>query len=97
MMLFYYVKFPNLNQNCDISSILSRILCASFQYDGIFFASDGYFTQPWMSRAYDPCTERYAKIYYNHPEVQRALHANVTGIRYPWDTCRSATTSNSYS
>ncbi|OAY83473.1 Serine carboxypeptidase-like 27 [Ananas comosus] len=43
---------------------------------------------PWMSRAYDPCTERYAKIYYNHPEVQRALHANVTGIRYPWDTCR---------
>ncbi|MQL81781.1 hypothetical protein Taro_014242 [Colocasia esculenta] len=45
-------------------------------------------TQPWMSRAYDPCTERYSKIYYNRPEVQRALHANVTGIRYPWDICR---------
>uniref|UniRef100_A0A1D1Y4Y2 Carboxypeptidase n=1 Tax=Anthurium amnicola TaxID=1678845 RepID=A0A1D1Y4Y2_9ARAE len=42
---------------------------------------------PWMSRAYDPCTERYSKVYYNRPEVQRALHANVTGISYPWDTC----------
>lgn len=45
-------------------------------------------TQPWMSRAYDPCTERYSKIYFNLPEVQKALHANVTGIPYPWKTCR---------
>ncbi|XP_072975427.1 serine carboxypeptidase-like 27 [Typha angustifolia] len=42
---------------------------------------------PWMSRAYDPCTERYAKAYYNRPEVQKALHANITGIHYQWDTC----------
>lgn len=42
---------------------------------------------PWMSRAYDPCTERYSKVYFNHPEVQKALHANVTGIPYPWKTC----------
>ncbi|KAJ6428992.1 hypothetical protein OIU84_020602 [Salix udensis] len=42
---------------------------------------------PWMSRAYDPCTERYSKVYFNHPEVQKALHANVTGIPYPWQTC----------
>lgn len=42
---------------------------------------------PWMSRSYDPCTERYAKVYFNHPEVQKALHANVTGIAYSWDTC----------
>ncbi|XP_051130779.1 serine carboxypeptidase-like 27 [Andrographis paniculata] len=42
---------------------------------------------PWMSRAYDPCTERYSSIYFNLPEVQKALHANVTGISYPWTTC----------
>lgn len=42
---------------------------------------------PWMGRAYDPCTERYANEYFNQPEVQKALHANVTGIRYPWSTC----------
>ena len=44
--------------------------------------------QPWMSRAYDPCTERHSKVYFNRPEVQKALHANVTGIPYPWETCR---------
>ena len=43
------------------------------------------------ARAYDPCSDRYAKVYYNHPEVQRALHANFTGISYPWDTCRFIT------
>ncbi|XP_043693484.1 serine carboxypeptidase-like 27 [Telopea speciosissima] len=42
---------------------------------------------PWMSRAYDPCTERYSKLYFNRPEVQKAIHANLTGILYPWDTC----------
>ncbi|KAI5316254.1 hypothetical protein L3X38_045430 [Prunus dulcis] len=42
---------------------------------------------PWMSRAYDPCTERYSEVYFNHPEVQRAFHANVTGIPYSWQTC----------
>ncbi|KAJ9684572.1 hypothetical protein PVL29_016845 [Vitis rotundifolia] len=42
---------------------------------------------PWMSRAYDPCTERYSEVYFNLPEVQTALHANVTQISYPWSTC----------
>ncbi|KAJ7970427.1 Carboxypeptidase [Quillaja saponaria] len=42
---------------------------------------------PWMSRAYDPCTERYSEVYFNHPQVQKALHANLTGISYSWKTC----------
>lgn len=42
---------------------------------------------PWLSRAYDPCTERYSSIYYNRPEVQIAMHANTTGIQYSWKTC----------
>ncbi|CAI9091083.1 OLC1v1026008C1 [Oldenlandia corymbosa var. corymbosa] len=43
---------------------------------------------PWMPRAYDPCTERHSEVYFNIPEVQKALHANITGIPYPWKTCR---------
>ncbi|CAO2817845.1 unnamed protein product [Amaranthus hypochondriacus] len=42
---------------------------------------------PWMRRAYDPCTERYSKEYFNRPDVQFAMHANTTKIPYPWDTC----------
>ncbi|EOY03677.1 Serine carboxypeptidase-like 25 isoform 4 [Theobroma cacao] len=37
---------------------------------------------------YDPCTEKYAEIYYNRPDVQKALHANTTGIHYKWTACR---------
>ncbi|KAL6539344.1 Serine carboxypeptidase 24 [Orobanche hederae] len=36
---------------------------------------------------YDPCTERYAEKYYNRIDVQKALHANSTGIPYKWTAC----------
>ncbi|XP_027369190.1 serine carboxypeptidase 24-like isoform X2 [Abrus precatorius] len=36
---------------------------------------------------YDPCTENYAEKYYNLPEVQKAMHANVTNIPYNWTAC----------
>ncbi|XP_028211889.1 serine carboxypeptidase 24-like isoform X2 [Glycine soja] len=36
---------------------------------------------------YDPCTENYAEKYYNLPEVQIAMHANVTNIPYKWTAC----------
>ncbi|ONK62528.1 uncharacterized protein A4U43_C07F5020 [Asparagus officinalis] len=49
---------------------------------------------PWLVRAYDPCTESHSKIYYNRPEVQKALHANVTGIKYPWETCSDTVGNN---
>ncbi|KAK2404148.1 serine carboxypeptidase [Trifolium repens] len=42
---------------------------------------------PWMYRAYDPCAIRYSDVYFNRPEVQKALHANVTGISYDWKAC----------
>ncbi|XP_010265560.1 PREDICTED: serine carboxypeptidase 24-like isoform X2 [Nelumbo nucifera] len=36
---------------------------------------------------YDPCTENYAEKYYNRPDVQKAMHANATGIPYRWTAC----------
>ncbi|KAL8231473.1 hypothetical protein R6Q57_001251 [Mikania cordata] len=36
---------------------------------------------------YDPCTERYAELYYNRPDVQKAFHANTTRIPYKWTAC----------
>nr|BAO04184.1 hypothetical protein [Delphinium grandiflorum] len=43
--------------------------------------------RPRISVPYDPCTEKHSTVYFNLPEVQKALHANVTGIPYPWATC----------
>uniref|UniRef100_A0A0A9HCP7 Carboxypeptidase n=1 Tax=Arundo donax TaxID=35708 RepID=A0A0A9HCP7_ARUDO len=39
------------------------------------------------SFGYDPCTETYAEKYYNRMEVQKAMHANTTGIPYRWTAC----------
>ncbi|TXG56910.1 hypothetical protein EZV62_018223 [Acer yangbiense] len=36
---------------------------------------------------YDPCIMNYATTYFNRPDVQQALHANVTKISRPWSLC----------
>lgn len=46
------------------------------------------FFQDQESSGFDPCTENYAEIYYNRPDVQKTLHANTTGIPYKWTACR---------
>ena len=48
----------------------------------------------WRKGKYDPCTEDYSTIYFNRPEVQKAMHANTTGIPYPWVDCRLDTNSS---
>lgn len=39
------------------------------------------------SAGYDPCTTQYSEVYFNRPDVQAALHANVTKIGYNWTHC----------
>ncbi|KAL2482075.1 Serine carboxypeptidase-like 27 [Forsythia ovata] len=45
------------------------------------------FPLPWTFRGNDQCIVKYTKMYMNRPEVQKAFHANITGISYPWTTC----------
>lgn len=35
----------------------------------------------------DPCSDYYVYAYLNRPEVQKALHANVTNMSYDWEPC----------
>ncbi|KAJ4823284.1 hypothetical protein Tsubulata_038998, partial [Turnera subulata] len=44
---------------------------------------------PWRFRGNDECVVKYTRIYMNRPEVQKALHANITLIPHPWVTCSS--------
>ncbi|WVZ50420.1 hypothetical protein U9M48_001673 [Paspalum notatum var. saurae] len=45
--------------------------------------------------AYDPCRGFYSRKYMNLPEVQKAMHANVTGsIEYPWLICNEGIYNN---
>ncbi|GLT49967.1 hypothetical protein SLA2020_234870 [Shorea laevis] len=45
---------------------------------------DGWHRKP---AGYDPCASDYTEVYMNSPDVQKALHANVTKIPYPWTHC----------
>ncbi|KAJ6813972.1 serine carboxypeptidase-like 40 [Iris pallida] len=38
-------------------------------------------------RDFDPCSDNYVYAYLNSPDVQKALHANVTGLPYDWESC----------
>ncbi|XP_073147303.1 serine carboxypeptidase-like 34 [Henckelia pumila] len=40
-----------------------------------------------VSAGYDPCDSDYTEAYLNKPDVQKALHANVTKIPYAWTHC----------
>ncbi|KAJ7520944.1 hypothetical protein O6H91_19G031300 [Diphasiastrum complanatum] len=42
---------------------------------------------PLLSSFYDPCIDNEVQAYLNRPEVQAALHANVTRLPYPWTDC----------
>ena len=37
---------------------------------------------------HDPCFEVYTNEYFNRPDVQEALHANVTKIPFKWAVCK---------
>ncbi|CAM6020249.1 unnamed protein product [Sphagnum balticum] len=44
---------------------------------------------------FDPCSENYAEVYFNRPEVQQAIHANISGeIPYRWTACSDDLISN---
>ena len=36
---------------------------------------------------FDPCSEYYVYAYMNRPDVQEALHANVTRLTHDWEPC----------
>lgn len=40
-----------------------------------------------IGRTYDPCTEKHSVVYFNQPEVQKALHVHSENAPSKWDTC----------
>lgn len=89
---------PHRVHNFIISIVYARAIkqCADMilAYDfSLFFFNIDFFPHAVCQvfrelSGYDPCTEKYAEIYYNRPDVQKALHANTTGIPYKWTACR---------
>lgn len=40
-----------------------------------------------LRRSYDPCTEKHSTVYFNLPEVQKALHVHTRNSSFKWVTC----------
>jgi serine carboxypeptidase-like clade 2 len=40
-----------------------------------------------MQVVLDPCSDDYVQAYLNRDDVQEALHANVTKLKYDWEPC----------
>ncbi|KAL6594032.1 hypothetical protein ACP70R_048933 [Stipagrostis hirtigluma subsp. patula] len=45
--------------------------------------------QPVSVTNTDPCARYFMTSYLNRPEVQKALHANTTGLKQPWSQCKN--------
>ncbi|WOL09813.1 serine carboxypeptidase-like 34 isoform X1 [Canna indica] len=55
----------------------------------LFSKFNGWHQKP---AGYDPCISDYSEVYFNRPDVQEALHANVTKIGYNWTHCSDVIT-----
>ncbi|KAK3142021.1 hypothetical protein QOZ80_4BG0341170 [Eleusine coracana subsp. coracana] len=53
----------------------------------LFSKHDAWHRMKRVPAGYDPCTEAYVTSYFNRREVQRALHANRTGLPYQYSPC----------
>ncbi|XP_074558305.1 serine carboxypeptidase II-2 [Curcuma longa] len=47
-----------------------------------------------IGEKYDPCTEKHSTVYFNLPEVQKALHVNPAYAPKKWETCSDAVNEN---
>lgn len=75
-----YSEFGDINPYSIYSSPCNEIITLRHYLN---------YSLPWKFRGNDECVVMYTKRYMNRPEVQRALHANITRIPHPWATCSS--------
>ncbi|XP_012460076.1 serine carboxypeptidase-like 34 [Gossypium raimondii] len=79
----YSLYAPTCNSNSSTSNNRQRPMIQGIAPQ-IFSKFDRWHMRP---AGYDPCLSDYTEVYLNRPDVQQALHANVTNISYPWTHC----------
>lgn len=47
-----------------------------------------------VSEKYDPCTEKHSTVYFNWPDVQKALHVSPEFAPSKWETCSDLVSTN---
>ncbi|AQK72926.1 uncharacterized protein LOC100279206 [Zea mays] len=83
----YSLYTPVCTDPASSSAPYARKVAVHGAAPGIFSRYRGWIMKP---AGYDPCTAEYSEVYFNRPDVQAALHANVTKIGYNWTRCSDA-------
>ncbi|KAI3789343.1 hypothetical protein L2E82_02136 [Cichorium intybus] len=86
------VKNCNFSWNSTLSKVCKAYINHEYRILGNIYAYDiyaplclnGTSTVKW---GFDPCSEEHIESYMNIPEVQKALHANLTGLPGHWQDC----------
>ncbi|XP_047937684.1 serine carboxypeptidase 1-like [Salvia hispanica] len=83
----------NFTSDATVSDVCDDYQDKAFEESGNVYIYDIYAplcgsasTAPSLS-SYDPCSDVYATTYLNSPQVQKALHANITALPGPWALC----------
>ncbi|XP_031272349.1 serine carboxypeptidase-like 35 [Pistacia vera] len=85
-------RFMSAYSEIDIYSIYSP-LCLNYAHKTSAKLTNSPFLLSrhdlWLRLplGYDPCTEDYTERYFNREDVQKALHANITKMPYPYTLC----------
>ncbi|KAM7480946.1 hypothetical protein LguiB_005529 [Lonicera macranthoides] len=88
--------YKGIELNCNFSSAFLSDPCIGYLEEvdtGNIYAYNVYAPLCGSSKesipisAFDACSEFYIASYLNTPEVQAALHANITALPYPWEEC----------
>ncbi|KAG0490201.1 hypothetical protein HPP92_007064 [Vanilla planifolia] len=71
------------------SCIMDDLARKSSMIDGVAPKLFSRYRGWWFPKpsGYDPCISIYTEVYLNRPDVQKALHANVTNMGYNWTHC----------
>ncbi|XP_052194323.1 serine carboxypeptidase II-3-like [Diospyros lotus] len=90
------VSNSNFSSQGSVSDTCNDYVSEAFEAKANVFFFDIYIplcsplasNSPLLS-SFHPCSGYYIILYLNIPEVQKYLHANVTGLPGPWDSCSS--------
>lgn len=82
----------DLRQEEEISQLISPFCGYSFTWISLMslLTIHTLYGQSFgrVGEKYDPCTEKHSTVYFNLPEVQKALHVNPAVAPSKWETCR---------
>ncbi|ONK74222.1 uncharacterized protein A4U43_C03F4050 [Asparagus officinalis] len=92
--------YNNLNSSCNFTGQDYSLICSEAMdrangesgdidsYNIYAPLCDGSNSSSGVAMAdFDPCSDNYVYAYLNNPEVQKALHANVTKLPHDWEGC----------